>query len=853
MLALGAVVLLARAAYVQVVCGSQWMDEARKTARHERLMETTRGRVLDLKGRALAEDLACIDACVDYHAIPPDPDPAWVHEIAEQRVHARLAADRSTGALGAAIGAAVTDRKQLVAQEETKVRAEIHDMWALLAHVSGLGDEKIDGIRQAVVAQVALRRRLAWYHKYQQALTALKGADSRSWYHWLLGDDSSQPDMDKYVVEVADEEQSYPILRAIEPEIYNKLGKEAEHLPGLSLRPAMERRYPFGNVAAHLVGQLSRVTREDMAADPDPADPLRSYQNNDLVGRGGLEAMCEPLLRGTRGKILTQSDLLDTDPAAPTQTQTDPRAGADVHTTIDVYLQQEIEKAFDNVTVRDASYENSGSLTAHMHGAAVVIDIATGEVRAMASVPGYDANDYQDQYSSLQADDLNKPLLNRATQSALEPGSTAKLMVGTGAITQGLFTVESRIHCGGYLVINGRQMPNGRCWTMKNFHQPGHAGFGAAPHPTSDLCFPEALERSCNVYFETVADRLGTGGLSRWFLTYGVGRPSGIGIPEVMGLLPNRMPSSVPSWVAKDTTWFAGIGQGWVHATPLQMCNVAATIARNGIWMRPRLLSDKEDAELRAARHLGQRKQIDALELTGADAAQAVESMDEQDVPDQIDLHLSAAAAQAARLGMERVVNSPGGTGPFAWRGDPFFDRLLVAGKTGTAQAAPLRIPLRDKVTGKYLFDDAGHHVYPKDPLTPSMPSAINRDCPWYFAFPTTDNPPQLQYMHSWFIGFAPADKPRIAFAVMVEYGGPGGVAAGSVARQLLAACVEHGYVALEPPQNVELARAALGGFAVGTELLHDIATRPGDGSSAPAEPIATTMPAGVATAPPEH
>src|SRR5271170_8265660 len=146
LLALGAVLLLARAAYVQVVCGPQWMDEARKTARHERLIETTRGRLLDFKGRALAEDLACIDACVDYHAIPPEPDPAWVHDLAEQRVHARLIADRSTGALGSAIGAAVADRKQLVAQEETKIRAEIRDMWGFLASVSGLGDEKIDDI-----------------------------------------------------------------------------------------------------------------------------------------------------------------------------------------------------------------------------------------------------------------------------------------------------------------------------------------------------------------------------------------------------------------------------------------------------------------------------------------------------------------------------------------------------------------------------------------------------------------------------------------------------------------------------------------------------------------------------------
>jgi cell division protein FtsI/penicillin-binding protein 2 len=105
--------------------------------------------------------------------------------------------------------------------------------------------------------------------------------------------------------------------------------------------------------------------------------------------------------------------------------------------------------------------------------------------------------------------------------------------------------------------------------------------------------FSDALQRSCNVYFETVANRLGLEGLSYWMDKFGLGRPTGIGIEESRG----RVPISYHGPNVEFATWTAGIGQGPVAATPLQMSNVAATIARDGIWMRPTLLhSDQSDA-----------------------------------------------------------------------------------------------------------------------------------------------------------------------------------------------------------------------------------------------------------------
>src|SRR5207237_78097 len=110
---------------------------------------------------------------------------------------------------------------------------------------------------------------------------------------------------------------------------------------------------------------------------------------------------------------------------------------------------------------------------------------------------------------------------------------------------------------------------------------------GIYGNPDGFLCFSDALERSCNVYFETLADMLGGDGLSYWFDQFGLGRNTGIGIAEARGRIPRDF-AGTPS--PKSVIWFSGIGQAQVLATPLQMANIAATIAREGVWMRPRLV-----------------------------------------------------------------------------------------------------------------------------------------------------------------------------------------------------------------------------------------------------------------------
>ena len=252
---------------------------------------------------------------------------------------------------------------------------------------------------------------------------------------------------------MAEQTESHVILRAIDSGVQNELGKHADRYPGLVLRPSTHRFYPFGEAFCHGMGHVGHVNHEDLLADPNPKDEARQYLPNDLIGRSGVEGLCEQALRGTKGKI--EHVLGDDTPVA----RSEPTPGKDVRLTIDIELQRELEQAFTHAEIYDANNSNALPEVALLHGAAIVIDVPTGEVRALASYPTYDLNHFDDNYEQLHDDQLDTPLFNRATESQLQPGSTVKPMVGLSAITQGLASPDTTVECTGYLVID-QQAPD---------------------------------------------------------------------------------------------------------------------------------------------------------------------------------------------------------------------------------------------------------------------------------------------------------------------------------------------------------------------------------------------------------
>ncbi len=765
------IALMVRAAQMQVVDHSTWVAAAAELLKTAQITQTTRGRILDFTGKTvLAEDVPCTDACVDYRAIVNPPDPKWVSDIAAARLLKKFGSDIPADA-----------KKTLTEQEIQAVQADIESMWSALAAMappaaSSSGDPRaaIEQLRHDIVQQVQMERRWLWYRTFQ--INQTRDVNRPMWEKWLSGESDDGPDMDEFDITVDDAQSPHVILHAVDDATATLLGKQLEKFPGLVLLPSTHRAYPMSNVACHVLGRMALASEQDTARAKSLGwDDTRQYLANDLVGREGIEALCEPLLRRARGRIEKRV----ADGAVLEQKQF--VSGQDVRITIDANLQAQVQEMLKRIRIWDAECKGPATPELSMHAAAVVIDVPSGEVRVLASNPDYDVNELESHYSELAGDRVDDPLRDRATCDAFVPGSTVKPIIGLGAITEGAIGPLQGIECTGYLELpvigpdgrpTGRKIRQrvGRCWVASEFAQtlanipppfgpllPVHHPIPLnAPHrghdgnPDGWLTFADALERSCNIYFETVADRLGPAGVAYWYDQFGFGRRTGIGIEEQRGLRPGQRP--LRPITARMDNCFAGIGQGQVWATPLQIANEAATIARNGVWMRPRLLTAESQQTL------------DAICPRSAD-----------DPPDRVDLHLDPRGLEQAHIGMTEVVNDPAGTGTVIKRND-----MLVAGKTGSAQGAQLWTV----VSGP----DGRRQRQPRTPANLDP----NSSTPWYRA--SGDKSDQI--VHAWFMGYAPANNPQIAFCVLVEYAGAGGgPAAGPVVKQLLDACIAHGYL----------------------------------------------------------
>jgi penicillin-binding protein 2 len=812
-LALFAFALLVRAGQVQIAQHDQWSQAAADSMRRTKLVETVRGNVRDRNGKLLAVDQPCVDVCVDYRAITEPPDEKWVLYKGEQRAKAKTAADE-WDKLGRA------KRKELAAAEVAGVRQDLRGMWDDLARMGLRTPEQVDDVRQGIVKKVEMRKRIAWYRSYQRAMRQQEDRQQEAfWRRWLVeGVSTDKSDAEKYAVTVEEESQSHVILRAADVAVQNHLGKYADRYPGLELKASTHRTYPYGSTASHLMGRVTRVTYEDIKDPTAPTEETRQYLPNDEIGRGGVEQLCERALRGTKGKVERVPG------QAAEASRVDPLPGQDVRLTIDVELQQKVEAAFARVEL----YGRKGEVDVAegLHGGAVVIDVATGEALALASAPTFDLNTFEEFYPRLAADAVNSPLLNRATMAQLQPGSTMKPFVGLGAITQGVVTADTGIECTGYMMKpNGKRWPWGRCWVASKYEGNKDVPSVAhhpipVPHPTGFLTYPDALERSCNVYFETLAEKLGLEGLSDWDERFGLGRTTGIGLAEARGRLPRSY--NGPAGAIRQKTWFSGIGQDPVAATPIQMANAVATIARNGVWMRPRLLSPDEQARLGVTLPV-----LKAAPRGDADVADDDAGDGKPDVgkaalptvwPDAYDLNLNPTALAAAREGMQRVVYGSAGTGDAVVRHAPALQGLRICGKTGTAQAPKFGVVERDPKTGKPILDDKGKPKFRL--LEPSLPGKINPEAPWYRGGGLEGR----ELNHAWYIAFAPADHPKVALAVMVEYGGSGGGAAAAVAREILTACVDRGYLVGNGGPKAGKAAGATVGPQAAAELLHTAA-----------------------------
>lgn len=414
--------------------------------------------------------------------------------------------------------------------------------------------------------------------------------------------------------------------------------------PGVEVRVQAVRQYPQGKLAAHVLGYTGEANDSELSAEGSTVVP------GDLVGKAGAEAQFENVLQGDRGSRMLEVDARGT--AHRVISDIAPVAGRDVQLTIDAKVQKVTEAALSQAMV-DA--HNVGFPKARA-GAAIAVDIRTGEVISMASLPTYDPKIFLGGVSTKAWKQLNNksseyPLTNRTIQAQYPAASTFKAMTGLAGLEYNVISPVTTFICQGRWIDMGRQWPKW-CWD--------HYGHGAEALST-------AIRDSCDVYFYNVGYRFYKDGgekLQKFARTFGFGADSGIDLPgEASGRVPdakwkasyNANYPEMQRWLPGDTVNLA-IGQGDLLVTPLQLVDSYAGIANGGNVMKPHVFK----------------------QVLGPDGKPVLKAKSEvafaTKVP-QSDLRTMKSA-------LVRVTTE--GTGKGAFYGFP----VAVAGKSGTAQVA---------------------------------------------------------------------------------------------------------------------------------------------------------------------
>jgi penicillin-binding protein 2 len=416
----------------------------------------------------------------------------------------------------------------------------------------------------------------------------------------------------------------YVLIDDLEPEEFARL---IEHLPvnsPLQVYSSSTRIYPYGAAAAHTLGMVK--TDLDIDAQDFPGNDLRTFKMKGTVGRDGLEKQFESTLEGEAGGAIFQVDRLGYKVKSSVQ-QRAPRQGKSIVTSLDIDLQLAAEQGFLK-SARDKA------------GAVVALEVRTGEVLALASMPTYNLNDVSPRISTDKFNEIEEDgaWTNRAVNGLYPPGSTFKILVTIAGLRAGLLDpADDSIVCNGSLMIGSRRFSE----------------VGEEPHGAMNL--RDAIAHSCDIYFWSQGQKIGVDAIAAEARRFHLDQRTGIQLPETRSML---IPD--PAWKerVRKEKWFPGdtanisIGQGDVLVTPLEMACFAASVARGELSTKPTLLHDPNAAPQHAP----------PIGLTPAQRAVLLGGME--------DCTITGTAYFLTRL---KDLQIPG---------------LRIAGKTGTAQVS---------------------------------------------------------------------------------------------------------------------------------------------------------------------
>lgn len=354
----------------------------------------------------------------------------------------------------------------------------------------------------------------------------------------------------------------------------------ADEYPGVSIDTESKRVYTTPYLASHLLGRTDIIYAEEY-----PTYKELGYKMSDHVGKDGIEKAMESYLKGVDGTKVIERDV--DGKVLGVTTVKEPVSGNTVMLTIDKDLQEVAQTSLEQ-TIKDIAtagqYKKNGEGADACAGAAVVVDVNSGEILASVSAPNYDLTTYLESYSELATDKL-LPMFNRAFNGTYAPGSTFKMATGIAALEEGVINPKTTIRdLGIYTKYAPSYSP--RCWVYSDY---------GTTHGAINVS--QALEKSCNYFFYESADNMGIEHLNRYCEKLGLGKKTGVEISESSGVLAG--PEAKKR--IEDTIWYPGdtlqasIGQSYNLFTPLQLANYVATIVNGGTRYKTHLVKSIND------------------------------------------------------------------------------------------------------------------------------------------------------------------------------------------------------------------------------------------------------------------
>jgi penicillin-binding protein 2 len=537
---------------------------------------------------------------------------------------------------------------------------------------------------------------------------------------------------------VREERMSHAVIEGLTDQQQVEARSVLSPYPWVKVEDSTRRVHRGGPPMAHILGQVVPVTAEHMQSDLFANDRLKSLTGTDHIGGSGIEYSMEARLRGSRGEFhgTRAGEVLTSTAAVP---------GEDVQLTIRSDLQSRLYEMFG---------EQIAALPYSLSGSIVVLDARTRDCLAMVSYPSYDPQTFRDHYNELRDDTRRNPLAFRAVASHYAPGSIVKPLVCLAGLISGQITTDTTFTCHGALFPS---MPDKwRCWAAAGSSDRKQHG---------PLVASEAIKYSCNIFMYSTGQLLGANALTNYFDMFGLGKLSGTGLrEEVRGINPTAgFMDSIGRPLTPGSARQFAIGQAEVAVTPVQAANLMASYA-TGEYRHVSLVRGVEDPPV--------------WELPG-----------------------DPAYWQVIRKGMYGVVNDTDGTA-YTQAHIPLETGYVLIGKTGSAEAVPApvsyEIPyddldgsLRIAIVSANTKSDAIDFFLHDHPDATFDPRTIEVAERW----PAGPAEHGRKHSHAWFVAYmlkagAKGEPlwdqgPRVAFAVMVEFGGSGGRVSGVISQKV--------------------------------------------------------------------